>query len=228
MATEYIAYYRVSTQKQGRSGLGLEAQRALVHKYASCTADATIIHEYTEVDSGKKRERPIFQQAVEHCKRTGAILLVGAISRIDRTAHLVLDLHDAVQRGELRKFIACDMPAATELTINIHAMIYREEGRLVSERTKAALAAKKARGEKVGNPANFNKSRSKALEASIATRVQQRVECEQWQRAAVVAKSMRAADATLRAIAAELNTNGFVTRNGKQFNANTVQRLLAR
>lgn len=220
--TNYIAYYRVSTAKQGASGLGLDAQRAMVAKYAT---HGTIMAEYSEVESGKRNDRPVLREAIEHCKRTGAVLLVAKLDRLSRDgAYIVLQLQQAVQRGELR-FVCCDMPAANELTINIMAMIYAHEVQQISQRTKAALAQLKERGITLGNPANLtDKSRANSIE----TRKHLAMSNENWKRAAAYAKSRRAANATYREIASELNENGYQTRTGKQFEATTVMRLVQR
>lgn len=220
--SNYIAYYRVSTTKQGQSGLGLDAQRAMVAKYAS---NGTLVAEYREVESGKRNDRPVLAEAIEHCKRTGSVLLVAKLDRLSRDgAYIVLQLQQAVQRGELR-FVCCDMPAANELTINIMAMIYAHEVQQISQRTKAALSQLKARGVTLGNPANLT-DMSRAN--SIATRRQQAATNEHWKRAAAYAQMRREANATYRQIADELNSNGYQTRNGKSFAAATVQRLVQR
>jgi DNA invertase Pin-like site-specific DNA recombinase len=219
----YIAYYRVSTAKQGQSGLGLDAQRAMVAKYAST---GTIVAEYSEVESGKRSDRPVLAEAIEHCKRTGCVLLVAKLDRLTReTLYMILQLQDAVRRGELQQFVCCDMPAADEATIQFLAVVATREVRQISERTKAALQQLKLRGVTLGNPANLtNVSRAN----SIATRKQQAANNEHWKRAAAYAQMRRDANATYRQIADELNSNGYLTRNGKSFAAATVQRLVNR
>lgn len=138
---KYVAYYRVSTDKQANSGLGLEAQRAAAHRFA----DGSIICEFVECESGRKSNRPQLNAAIQSCKNTGATLLV---AKLDRLARNVLFIAQVMESGV--DFIACDMPNVNRFTVHILAAVAEEESRLISERTKAALAARKARGLPVG------------------------------------------------------------------------------
>ena len=146
--TDYIAYYRVSTQRQGQSGLGLEAQRQAVTGYL---AGRTLINEYTEVETGKGSNaldrRPQLKAALGEAKRTKSTLI---IAKLDRLARNVLFVSQLMEAGT--PFICADMPEANELTLHIIAAMGQYERKLISERTKAALAAAKARGVKLGNP----------------------------------------------------------------------------
>jgi len=146
--TDYIAYYRVSTQRQGQSGLGLEAQRQAVTGYL---AGRTLINEYTEVETGKGSNaldrRPELKAALAEAKRTKSTLI---IAKLDRLARNVLFVSQLMEAGT--PFICADMPEANELTLHIIAAMGQYERKLISERTKAALAAAKARGVKLGNP----------------------------------------------------------------------------
>src|SRR5262245_3881214 len=140
--TKYISYLRVSTKRQGQSGLGLEAQRAAVAHYKP-------VAEYVEIESGKDdANRPALQAALNACKVYGATLVIAKLDRLSRDAHFLLGL----QKSEV-KFIAADMPEANELIVGIMAVVAQAERRMISERTKAALAAAKAQGKRVGNPA---------------------------------------------------------------------------
>lgn len=136
--TAYVAYFRVSTQKQGASGLGLEAQRAAVAAYK-------VVAEYTEVESGKRSDRPQLALAIEHAKRIGATLVVAKFDRLARNVHFLAGL---MRSGV--KFVAADMPEANKLTIHVLAAVAEHEAEMASVRTKAALAAAKARGVKLG------------------------------------------------------------------------------
>ena len=144
---KFVAYYRVSTAKQGRSGLGLEAQRASVQAYLR---DGRIVAEYVEVESGKRDDRPKLAQAIAHAQREGATLIIAKLDRLARSVAFIFALRDSGA-----KFIACDMPEANTLTIGLLAAMAQHERELISERTKAALAAKKARGFVLGSPQNL-------------------------------------------------------------------------
>ena len=165
--SKYVAYYRVSTDKQGKSGLGLDAQRAAVAAYLAtvpCPPDGTrrlanpehpspcppkeslsLAGEFTEVESGKVNDRPRLGEAMALCRLTGARLLIAKLDRLSRDAHFLLGLEKAGI-----DFVAADMPHANRLTIGIMAMVADEERRMISARTKAALAAAKARGKVLG------------------------------------------------------------------------------
>jgi len=139
-----VTYLRVSTQKQGQSGLGLEAQRKAVEDYLN-GGDWNILEELVEVESGKNSKRPKLLEAIELCKASGAKLVVAKIDRLTRDAAFLLNLKDAGI-----DFIAADMPEANRLTIGIMALVAEQEREAISKRTKAALAAAKARGKQLG------------------------------------------------------------------------------
>lgn len=140
METNYIAYYRVSTAKQGRSGLGLEAQQADVKRFTT-----NVIAEYTEVESGGSNTRPKLIEALKHCKQANATLL---IAKLDRLSRNVLFIETLKAQGV--KFVCCDMPEANEFVIGIMAQLAQYERKLISNRIKSALAAAKQRGTKLG------------------------------------------------------------------------------
>jgi DNA invertase Pin-like site-specific DNA recombinase len=140
----FIAYYRVSTVRQGQSGLGLEAQRAAVADYMTSRA-AVLAEEYTEIESGKHARRPQLSAALIACRLTGAVLVIAKLDRLSRDAHFLLGLEKAGV-----EFVAADMPNANRLTVGIMAVIAQEEREMISARTKAALAAAKARGQVLG------------------------------------------------------------------------------
>lgn len=214
---KYIAYYRVSTDKQGASGLGMEAQQALVRKYAS---DRALLAEYSEVESGKKNARPMLTQALAHAAATGATLLIAKLDRLSRNAAFVLELQNSGV-----DFICCDMPAANKLTIGIMALLAQHEREQISTRTKAALSALKERGVKLGMPNNLTDN-ARALSAE--QRSAKAREDVNWRKAGALAISMRKQQATYREIADALNTSGYITRTGKRFEAITVKRLVDR
>lgn len=216
-ATKYVAYYRVSTDKQGRSGLGLDAQKAAVHSFVK---GAPILAEFKEVESGKNNRRPELQAAIAAAKSQGARLVIAKLDRLSRNAGFIFQLRDANV-----DFVCCDMPEASTLNIGIFATLAQHERELISSRTKAALAAKKAQGFQLGKPENLtDAARVKAHESNRAAARDNK----ENRRASAFASKCRAADMKLQAICDELNSNGFKTRNGCEFQRNTVKRLLDR
>ena len=144
---KFVSYLRVSTQRQGRSGLGLEAQRALV---AQIIGEGDLLHEYIEVESGKKVNRLQLEKAEAHARVTNAILIIAKPDRLGRRASHVLSFLD---RSTVKVMFA-DNPNASDLELGVKAVVAQEEGNAISTRTKAALAAKRARGEELGTPEN--------------------------------------------------------------------------
>lgn len=141
-----VSYLRVSTRKQGASGLGLEAQRAAIDIYAS-QRGGTVIETFTEVESGKVNTRPELLKALHLAKVTGATLVIAKLDRLSRNAAFLLTLRDSGVR-----FVAADMPDANDLTVGIMALVAQQEREAISMRTKEALGAAKARGVRLGNP----------------------------------------------------------------------------
>lgn len=140
----FVAYCRVSTARQGKSGLGLEAQREAVQSYLN-GGRWSLVGEFTEVESGKKSDRPELARALQACRVYGAKLVIAKLDRLSRDAHFLLGLEKAGV-----DFVAADMPHANRLTVGIMAMVADEERRMISQRTKAALAAAKRRGVQLG------------------------------------------------------------------------------
>lgn len=147
----YVAYLRVSTGKQGKSGLGLEAQRKIVRDTVGRN-NWILLHEFIEVESGADDERKQLKLALEMAKRTGSKLLVATLSRLSRDLAFIANLMKTKTQ-----FVCCDFPEANTFTIQILSAMAEYERKLVSERTKAALAARKARGKPIGNPKNLTK-----------------------------------------------------------------------
>jgi len=140
----FVAYYRVSTAQQGRSGLGLDAQREAVRVFLAGRADE-LAEAFTEIESGKNADRPQLARALDACRLTGGVLVIAKLDRLSRDAHFLLGLEKAGV-----EFVAADMPNANRLTVRLMAVIAQEEREMISARTKAALAAAKARGQKLG------------------------------------------------------------------------------
>lgn len=214
---DFIAYYRVSTQKQGQSGLGLEAQRAAAHDFAK--GKGTIAAEYTEIESGKRDDRPKLAEAIERAKAEGATLLIAKLDRLARNAGFIFALRDAGV-----DFQACDLPEANTLTIGIFAVMAQHEREMISQRTKAALAARRARGLSLGNPANLTEdARRKGPETLKAIARSHKAN----RQAGELARLYRAQGMTLERIADHLNEGSYTTRRGKRFHKETIRRLLA-
>jgi len=150
MSRQCVTYFRVSTDRQGQSGLGLEAQREAVKKFVERNGWA-LVADFEEIETGKGREaltiRPQLEKALRVARQKKAVLV---IAKLDRLARNVAFISNLMESGV--DFVACDMPDANRLTVHILAAVAEDEARRISERTKAALAAKKARGEKMGNP----------------------------------------------------------------------------
>lgn len=215
--TRYVAYYRVSTERQGNSGLGLDAQRSAVHAFVK---SAPIIAEYTEVESGKKNEREQMRLAIAAAKGAGARLVIAKLDRLSRNAGFIFALKDSGV-----DFVCCDIPEANTLTIGIFAVLAQHERELISSRTKAALQALKDRGAILGTPANLtDDARRKGTAARIANARTSKAN----RQAASIARDKKEQGFTLRAIAEHLNSQEYRTRTGKAFHAGTVKRLLER
>jgi DNA invertase Pin-like site-specific DNA recombinase len=218
---KWISYLRVSTQRQGRSGLGLEAQRHAVAEHLN-GGDWKLIKEFVEVESGKRADRPQLDAALAACRLYGAKLVIAKLDRLSRNAHFLLGLQAAGV-----DFVAADMPHANRTMVGFMAMMAEDEGKKISERTRTALAAAKRRGVQLGGDRGVipsAKSRAKALAA---------IEARMSTRAADLAptiKELQASGATsLRAIAAKLNELRIPTSRGEgEWSANQVKRVLDR
>jgi DNA invertase Pin-like site-specific DNA recombinase len=208
---KYISYYRVSTEKQGASGLGLEAQREAVINFIK---PENIYQEFTEIESGRKKERPILKRAIELCKISGATLVIAKLDRLARNVSFVSAL---LESGV--KFVCCDMPTANELTIHIYSAIAQDEAKRISQRTKDALAIKKAQGFKLGSPNNLtNEARIKGAKI--------RIEKANNNHNNIRAKAfLNALNGTLQEKANILNENGFRTSRNKLFTPMQIKRL---
>ncbi|SHG81258.1 recombinase family protein [Bradyrhizobium erythrophlei] len=218
---KWISYLRVSTDRQGKSGLGLEAQRTSVADFLN-GGQWKLIKEFVEVESGKRADRPQLEAALAACRLHGAKLVIAKLDRLSRDAHFLLGLDKAGV-----DFLAADMPNANRLTVGIMAMVAEEERRMISGRTKAALAAAKARGTKLGG--NRGVKPTAKMRALSTVALQQRADA----RAADIGptiKALQAAGATsLRAIAAGLNAQGIPTARGSgTWSAVQVRRVLER
>lgn len=218
-----VTYCRVSTGKQALSGLGLEAQKAAIAAYAA-QHKATIAGEFVEVESGRVNDRPQLQAALKLARVTGAKLVIAKLDRLSRDAAFLLNL-----QAFKVDFVACDMPEANELTVGLMAVIAQAESKMIGARTRAAMAAAKARGQVFGNP-NGAEALRRAGKGNGAS-------CEA-QKAAALTRARDLADTiadveaqghtTLAAIATELNRRGIKTARGGMWHASSVANVRRR
>jgi DNA invertase Pin-like site-specific DNA recombinase len=220
---KYVAYLRVSTDRQGKSGLGLEAQRTAVHQFVAHRRGEIIAPEYREIESGKVNNRPELEKAMKRCRLTGATLLVAKLDRLSRNAAFLMTLKDSGV-----PFVAADMPDANTLTIGVMASLAQHEREMISKRTKAALEAARAKGTKLGG------IRAGAADISLhhiagnaARSAKARAKAELLREEI---EPLRQAGMSLNAIAAKLNADGSLTPRGKagRWTPTTVSRIIAR
>jgi len=211
--TKYVAYFRVSTAKQGRSGLGLEAQQEAVKHYAD-----RIIHSFTEIESGKNDSRIQLAAAIELCRTSGASLLIAKLDRLSRKASFLLTLRDSGVQ-----IIAADMPNCSTLEYGIRAVIAQNEREEISKRTKAALDAAKARGVKLG-------TKSPAISSAAGVAALQANADQFAQKVLPIIRDLKAAGYTsLRQIAAALTERQVQTVRGSiNWSASQVSNIIAR
>jgi DNA invertase Pin-like site-specific DNA recombinase len=217
---KFVAYYRVSKKEQGISGLGLLAQKSSVEKYVT-SQDGIILKDYTEVETGtNKRERIEIHNAIELAKNEGAILVIAKIDRLARNVSFVSSLMDAGI-----EFLAVDMPSANNFTIHIFSALAEQEAKLISTRTKLALAELKKKGVKLGNPKNLtNEARAKGLERIKNNALNN----DRNRQAQSIILNCREKEMSYKQIADYLNQLNFKTRYGNKFYGPTVLQLYNR
>jgi DNA invertase Pin-like site-specific DNA recombinase len=222
-----IPYYRVSTKQQGASGLGLEGQRAAVEAYSQRTG-GVIKASYTEIESGKKNDRPELARALGHARRAKATLVVAKLDRLARNVAFLSALMDSTV-----PFVACDNPEANRLTLHILSAVAEAEAKAISDRTKAALAAYKARGGMLGSarPGHWDGREDKRLGGLAKARMASGKEKAKRAKEAYAdlvpaVQTMKAEGLSLRDMAARLNADGHTTRRGKPWNPVQVARVL--
>lgn len=221
----YVAYYRVSTQKQGVSGLGLEAQKEAVARYLNSGA-WQLVGEFIETETGKGADafakRPQLRAALDACRKSGAKLLIAKLDRLARNVHFITGLMEA-SKGNGRnavKFVACDMPEANDLTIHIMAAFAEHEARRISERTRDALRAAKARGTVLGIAGASN------LKPNIEKRQADALAFAEKLRGQIEGFKLR--KLSQRQMVEELNHLGIRTAQGKEWSLIQLQRVMLR
>lgn len=220
-AGKFVSYLRVSTQRQGRSGLGLEAQRQAVATYLNGGGRWTLVEEVVEVESGKRNDRPALAKALALCRVHRATLLV---AKLDRLARNVAFISALMESGV--EFSAVDFPQANRLTVHVLAAVAEHEATMISERTRAALAAAKARGTKLGGLRwqVGTVARQGAVASSMVRRARA---AERRADLLPVIRSIRESGAvTLRQVAAALNRQGVPAMRGGLWTAGQVRRVV--
>jgi DNA invertase Pin-like site-specific DNA recombinase len=212
----FVAYLRVSTARQGASGLGLEAQRAAVENFARQHGGA-IVAAFVEVETGKRSDRPELAKALDAARKGKATLLIAKLDRLARNVAFIANLMDAGV-----EFLACDQPFASRLTLHILAAVAEDEARRISERTKAALQAAKARGRKLGSPvAAKTVAKARAARSAYAAKANATT-------LAVIREIQGSGVATLAGVARALRARGVKTPAGRsEWQPVQVSRLLA-
>ena len=217
---KFVVYLRVSTDRQGKSGLGLEAQRKAVADHVAGKGE--IAAEYVEIESGKKNDRPQFARALADAKRIGAVLLIAKLDRLARNVAFIANLLEAGV-----EIAAADMPEANRFLLHVMAAVAEHEAQAISDRTCAALAAAKARGVALGwsMPGRAREQHHAARKGaeSNARKADQHAE-----NVLPVIRQVAARGASLRQIADELNTRGIKTARGGVWYAATVRNVMAR
>ena len=235
---KYVHYYRVSTRKQEESGLGLDAQHRAIADYTT-RKPGEVIGEYAETETGKSaKKRPELQKAIAHANAAGAVLV---IAKLDRLARNVAFVSTLMESG--LEFVACDVPAANRITIHVLAAVAEEEARLISKRTKEALAELKAKGIPLGSarPGHWDGMTKDGLHLRAERRRQgcqrgreiahKNVKDAMMRRYEPIipwVRELRDAGCTLQEVVEHLNKRGYVTRRGFARTKGTVHRLIKR
>jgi DNA invertase Pin-like site-specific DNA recombinase len=218
-----VSYLRVSTDKQGKSGLGLDAQRHAIEAYAA-SKGATLVREFIEVESGNRKDRPKLSEALHLVKITSAVLVIAKFDRLSRNAAFLLTLKDSGV-----KFIAADNPDANDLTVGILALVAQQEREAISQRTKDALQAAKRRGVVLGNP-NGNAALVRASKGNAAGihAIKAKADAHAADLGSVLQRYRANGLVSLGSIAAALNAESIRTPRGGIWHKTSVANLLAR
>lgn len=216
----YVAYLRQSTTKQEKSGLGIEAQRNIIHSFVK---EGLIIAEFVETESGKKSDRPKLQEALALYRKTNSILIVAKLDRLSRNVAFTSKLLESDV-----EITFCDFPQANRLILHIISSIAEYEANLISQRTRLSLKAKKERGVQLGKSENLMKKHNEAIAHSNQTNRTKAQNNVNNMRAVALLRSMVKEELTLSQMTIRLNEQGFVTSKGCKFQIVQVQRLIQR
>lgn len=217
---KYVAYLRVSTQRQGFSGLGLEAQREIIKNHLRETEP---IAEYVEVESGRKADRPKLKDALALCRKNGATLIVAKLDRLARNVSFLSNLLESDV-----EIVFCDFPQANKMVLHILAAISQYEAELIATRTRQALQAKKARGHKLGNPEHLLDKHEQAIANSTKTVKAKAKANPNNKRAIAMLRILISQNLGYKAMADILNREGFLTSKGCAFRPSTVYQIIKR
>lgn len=218
--TVYVAYLRVSTQRQGTSGLGLQAQQEIIRKYLNGNSP---IAEFIEVESGRKSDRPKLHEALELCKKKKATLIVAKMDRLSRNVAFTSQLLDSGI-----EIVFCDFPKANRLVLTIISAISEYEAGLIRQRTKSALQVKKEQGCQLGKPENLMQNLDKAIANSRKTNQEKARNNPNNKRAVAILRGLVNKTTNMSEMARILNEEGFLTSRGGNFSSKQVSLLLKR
>lgn len=221
---QYVVYYRVSTDKQGQSGLGLDAQQTAVKQFLQSNAGTELPPSYTEIESGRKNTRPQLRKAIDRCKQTGSTLLIAKIDRLARNVKFIFTLKEELESAGVG-FIACDMPDVNTMTLGVIASVAQHESETISKRIKAAMAEGKKRGKRYGSPQNLTDAARNKAHASIR---ENSLTDTSVRHAWHFIQPLRAQGLTYAKIAEMLNAENYQTRTGKQFYPQQVSNICKR
>jgi DNA invertase Pin-like site-specific DNA recombinase len=216
---KFVVYLRVSTARQGRSGLGLEAQREAVRQFVAARGGKSIA-EFVEVETGKRDDRPELEKAKKRCRVTGATLVVAKLDRLSRNVAFLMNMRDSDVQ-----FVAADMPEANTMTVGVMAVVAQHEREAISARTKAALAAARARGTILGGKRKGAAKIGAYQQQGVAAAREKAVREAELRRDAL--EALQRENLSLNAMAARLNAEDFKTSRGGNWTATAVRRTLA-
>jgi DNA invertase Pin-like site-specific DNA recombinase len=218
----YVAYYRVSTRRQGESGLGIDAQKEAVRTFIG---GAELVTEHEEIESGGRVDRPALEAALRDCRVHRATLLIAKLDRLSRSVSFIAKLHD-----EQVDFVAVDNPTANRFTVQILAAVAEHERRMISDRTKAALQAAKARGVRLGGRRTGHRIEdhsARGRERSVGVRIA-KADAVAADRMEIIRAVQSEGIASLRGLARELNSRSIPAPQGGQWSAGQVKRVVSR
>ena len=217
-----VSYLRVSTARQGQSGLGLDGQRAAIAGYCAVTG-SQIAKEFVEVESGKRNDRAVLRDALAYAKRTRSRLVIGKLDRLARNVAFIANLMESDV-----EFVALDVPGANRLLLHVMASVAEAEGRAISDRTIVALREAKARGVKLGaaDPRSRNLTSEAASKgAPLGAKAMREKARAHYAEAIPVVAHLRSSGLSFAAIAAKMNDDGYRSQSGKAWTPMTAKRV---